>query len=308
MVPNAPSQTAEAVCLMRATEQRRPPGERILDDPYARLFLGRLSRAALASWEASGKLGDVAARLSPGLAAYVLTRHRFIDDCLGRALEADVAQLVLLGAGYDSRAYRFAAGLGGRPVFEVDFPATSRRKARILARSADTLPRVTVHRIEIDFERDSLEERLRQAGFRKGARSFFVWEGVSMYLTRAAVKATLATIRDITAPRSDLAMDFWHLLDSPDLVATAYRMSANLLSLLGEPVTFGIHPEDVGPFLDRLGYRVLDLADSADLERRYVRDGRSVVPGNYLVHAATRPGLEKSSRKTRVLRRAPAPS
>src|SRR5512144_187954 len=111
MVPNAPSQTAEAVCLMRATDQRHPPEQRILDDPYAKLFLGRLARAALLSWEASGTLGDLAERLSPGLTAYVLTRHRFIDDRLRQALKGDITQLVLLGAGYDSRAYRFAAEL-----------------------------------------------------------------------------------------------------------------------------------------------------------------------------------------------------
>jgi methyltransferase (TIGR00027 family) len=288
MVPNAPSQTAEAVCLMRATEQRRAAQERIVDDPYAKLFLGRLARAALASWDVSGKLGEFAARLSPGMAAYVLTRHRFIDDCLRRALARDVGQLVLLGAGYDSRAYRFAAALNGRPVFEVDFPATSRRKARILARRTDSLPPVDVRRIEIDFETDSLADRLREAGFRPRVRSFVVWEGVSMYLTRSAVKATLTTLHAISAPRSELAMDFWYLLDAPDLVTSAYRMSANLLSLLGEPVTFGIHPEDVGPFLARLGYRVRDLADTAELERRYVRDGRRVLPGNYLVHVETK--------------------
>ena len=161
-----------------------------------KLFLGRLARAALLSWEASGTLGNLAERLSPGLTAYVLTRHRFIDDRLRRALAGDVRQLVLLGAGYDSRAYRFAPELAGRPVFEVDFPATSRRKSRILSRRAETLPRVDVRRVEIDFEVDSLAARLREAGFRSGRRTFFVWEGVSMYLTRAAVKDTLATIRD----------------------------------------------------------------------------------------------------------------
>jgi methyltransferase (TIGR00027 family) len=304
VVPNAPSQTAEAVCLMRATEQRRAPEERILDDPYAKLFLGRLARAALASWDVSGKLGDVAARLSPGMAAYVLTRHRFIDDCLRRALAGDVGQLVLLGAGYDSRAYRFAAELEGRPVFEVDFPATSQRKARILSRRADSLPAADVRRIEIDFETDSLEARLREAGFKTRMRSFVVWEGVSMYLTRNAVKATLTTLRAITAPRSELAMDFWYLLDAPDMLTSAYRMSANLLSLLGEPVTFGIHPEDVGPFLARLGYRVRDLADAAELERRYVGDGRRVLRGNYLVHAATKQGSRVRGSKGSRLRRA----
>src|SRR4029453_15267067 len=155
---------------------RRAADERILDDPYAKLFLGRLARAALASWDASGKLGEFAARLSPGMAADVLTRPRFFDDCLQRALAAGVGQLVLLGAGYDSRAYRFAAQLKGRPVFEVDFPATSRRKARISSRPPAGLPSADVRRIEIDFETDSLTERLREAGFSRRTRAFVVWE------------------------------------------------------------------------------------------------------------------------------------
>jgi methyltransferase (TIGR00027 family) len=298
MVTSAPSQTAEAVCLMRAMEQHRAAGERIVDDPYAKLFLGRLARAALASWEASGALADVAARLSPGLAAYVLTRHRFMDDCLRRALaESSVDQLLLLGAGYDSRAYRFAPLLAGRPVFEVDFPATSRRKARIVARRADRLPSVDVRRVEIDFAHDSLQQCLREAGFRTRRRTFVVWEGVSMYLTRDAVKRTLSAIRELSGTQSQVAMDYWYLLDAPDLLTTAYRVSANLLSVLGEPVTFGIHPEDVTHFLKRLGYRVLSIADAAELERRYVRDGRRVVPGIYVVHAATAGTAQQPARR-----------
>ena len=75
--------------------------------------------------------------------------------------------------------------------------------ARSLASPEQGEPAVfVVRRVEIDFETDSLADRLRAAGFRKGARTFVVWEGVSMYLTRAAVKATLTTIRAITASRS----------------------------------------------------------------------------------------------------------
>jgi methyltransferase (TIGR00027 family) len=285
---NRPSQTAEAVCLMRATDQRRVADRRILDDPFARYFLGPMSRAALASWEASGRLGDLAERLSPGLTAWVLTRHRYIDDCLVQALEKGVEQVVLLGAGYDTRAYRFTTELRGRPVYEVDFPATSRRKARIVSKRAKEMPESNVRAVEIDFETESVRERLAEAGFREDARNFFVWEGVSMYLTREAVKATLTTLREISSPGSELAMDFWYLLDQPDLVSTAYRVSPNFLYFIGEPVTFGIHPEDVEPFLDRLGFRVHEIAGCEELERRYIRDRRRVTPGVYLVHAETR--------------------
>ena len=286
MVKGRPSQTAEVVCLLRATDQRRRPAQRILDDPYARWFLGPLASATLATWEASGRLGDLAERLSPGVTTFVLVRHRYIDDRLAHALAgATIRQVVLLGAGYDTRAWRFAQALAGRPVFEVDFPATSARKARILERHAGELPPVDVRRVEIDFQTQSLEGRLVASGFEKGRSTFFVWEGVSMYLTREAVKGTLRAIAMLGGPGTELAMDFWYLVDAPDLLSSAYRASASALSLVGEPVTFGIHPEDCGSFLERHGFRVEEIADAAALEERYVRDRRRVHPAMYLVHA-----------------------
>ena len=285
MVPNRPSQTAEAVCLMRATDQRRSPQDRILDDPFARLFLGPMMRAALASWEASGRLGDLAERLSPGLTTFVLCRHRYIDDRLVAALRGGAEQVVVLGAGYDSRAWRFAEALAGRPVFELDFPATSRRKARIVERNAKRLPAAEVRFVEIDFQEQSIGERLTQAGYRRGVKTFFVWEGVAMYLSREAVKAALRAVRELAGAESSLAGDFWYYIDEPSLLSTAYRLSTNFLHFVGEPVTFSIHPEDAGPFLERVGFGLRDLADGSELERRYVRDGRRVPPGVYVLHA-----------------------
>jgi methyltransferase (TIGR00027 family) len=273
---------------MRATDQRRKPAQRIVDDPYAALFLGPMPRAALATWEASGRFGDLAERFSPGLVTWVLCRHRYIDDCLRRALRENVGQVVLLGAGYDTRGYRLAREIGPRPVFEVDHPATSRRKARIVGRHKSELPSADVRAVEVDFQEDSLTERLREAGFRPGLRTFFVWEGVSMYLTRDAVKKTLGELRDLSAPRSEVALDLWHFPEGSDFMATAHRLSASALDLIGEPVTFGIHPEDAQPFLEGLGFRVIEIADSALLKSRYVRDRRRVYGAAYLVHACVR--------------------
>jgi methyltransferase (TIGR00027 family) len=279
------------VCLFRASDQRRKPEDRILDDPYAKIFLGPMMRAALVALEASGRVGVLAEEHSPGLTAYVLCRHRFIDDCLRDALNdtaRPIEQVVLLGAGYDTRAYRFASELRGRPVFELDFRSTSRRKAELVAEKQAELPSANVTIVEIDFLTERVEDRLGATGFKKGARTFFVWEGVSMYLTRKAVQGTLATLRGISGAGSQLVMDCWYLLDTPDVVSTAHRLSANFLHLVGEPVTFGIHPEDVDPFLDRLSYDLVDLADAAELERRYVRDGRKVYPACYVLRAQTR--------------------
>jgi methyltransferase (TIGR00027 family) len=287
-VRNEPSRTAEAVCLFRASDQRRPPEARIVDDPFARIFLGPLFRAALTALEVTGRLGELAEEYSPGLMAYVLARHRFIDDAMRSALEQGRAeQVVLLGAGYDTRAHRYADLLAGRPVFELDFPSTSRRKAQIADEKKDVLPQANLHRVEIDFLTQKIEDVLSAAGFRRGAPTFFIWEGVSMYLTRSAVKGTLTTLRTLGASGSELAMDFWYLPDDHSLLGAAHRAGANLLYLLGEPITFGIHPEDVGPFIERLGYQAIEIVEATELEARYVKDERRIYPASYLLHART---------------------
>jgi len=284
MKDDAPSRTAEVVCLARARDQSRSPDERILDDPYARSFLSAFSRAALATADATGKVGEAIEGWALGLLPYVLCRHRYIDDRLAAFL-ADPApgRVVLLGAGYDSRAWRFADALNGRTIYEVDHPATAGRKERIVARM--TLPEVDRRLIVTDFIHTPLAQALADGGVVPGERTFFVWEGVSMYLTREAIKQTFRVLREVAGPGSQLAMDFWFLVDQPDLIATAHRMSPGFLSLMGEHITFGIHPEDVGDFLRREGLRLVEVADAEALERRYVKDSRRVYPAAYLLHA-----------------------
>jgi len=283
-----PSQTAETVCLFRAADRMRPARARVVDDAYAELFLGAGSRAALAAFKATGWLGRRAERRVPGIAGFVVTRHRQIDDWLVRALDDGVKQVVILGAGYDTRAYRFAEQLRGRRVLELDFPATSERKQRIAAQHEAQLPEVDVEHVAIDFLSEKLDQKLLTAGFQPGARTFFVWEGVSMYLTREAVKSTLRALRSVAGLRSELAMDWWYLVDDPSALGTAHRTGPALLHVLGEPVTLSLHPEDAPAFLEREGYEPLELTDAATLESRYVRDGRHVYPALYLILAHTR--------------------
>lgn len=287
MQQNQPSRTAEATAFQRATEHRRPARQRIVDDPFAQHFLRPGLRAAVAAYGSSFVLKGVDDLF--GLTPFVVTRHRYIDDRLGAALRAGVEQVVVLGAGYDSRAFRFAEQLGARPVFEVDHPATQGRKERVLAALGKRIevPHVDVRRVSVDFQRQSFEKRLAKAGFDSARSTFFIWEGVSMYLTRNAVKATLATLARIAPAGSELVFDAWFLVDEPDLRATAYRLSANLLHVLGEPVTFSLHPEDAEAFLARQGFALIEIARAHDLERRYARrPRRHVHPACYLVHAA----------------------
>ena len=152
-MPVGPSRTAELVCFARAGEALRPVEKRIVDDRHAHLFLRPMAKSML-----TGRRGPMALAGSPAeLPPFVLCRPRASDARLVAALAAGVEQVVVLGAGYDTRAWRFAPVLAGRPVWEVDFPATARRKKRLARAHADELPVTNLHQVEVDFERHSFE-------------------------------------------------------------------------------------------------------------------------------------------------------
>jgi methyltransferase (TIGR00027 family) len=284
-----PSLTAEAVTIARALEHLKPEGERIVDDPWAHLFLSGPARGALAAWSRSLS-GRLLRRLGPSGTTYVPLRHRFIDDHLRTALDAGASAVVLLGAGYDTRAYRFAEQLAGRPVYEVDLASISRAKAATIAKHADEFPATNVIRVEIDFERQTLSEVLEAAGFATGERAFFTWEGVPMYLTRAAVKATLDGVHALGGSGSLLAHDMWFLVDDPGPVGTARRVVPGALSLIGEPVTFAVHPEDYAALLGRHGFRMVDCILASELQARYAPEALAVLDDSMYVLCAERTG------------------
>jgi methyltransferase (TIGR00027 family) len=291
-----PSLTAEAVTMARALEHLKPAPERVIDDPWAHLFLSSAGQRTLRAW--SGSItGRLLRQLGPTGTSYVPLRHRFIDDHLLAALQAGATQVVLLGAGYDTRAYRFAGELDGRPVFEVDLAPISRAKAATIERHRDELPAANVVRVEIDFESQSLTDVLPEAGFRVGGRTFFVWEGVPMYLTRAAVKATLDAVHQLGGRGTQIAHDMWYLVDDPGPMGTARRTAPSALSLIGEPVTFGVHPEDYEDFLRRHGFRIVDLVLATEMQARYAPDAPAALDDSMYVLVAERVTSSAGRRK-----------
>ncbi len=272
MRATSPSRTAEAVCFMRATDQRRPPERRTVDDPYAERFLSAGARLALRGVDAAGATGErLEADSRKGLLAYVLARHRYIDDALLAALGAGIRQVLILGAGYDTRAWRFADALAGSAVFEVDHPATAARKARLAA----DLP-VVARRVTVDFETQDLAGRLLDAGFAAGAPTFVAWEGVAMYLTRAAVGTTLDALHDLTGPGSTIAMDWLRDADGPGLGAALERLGPD-----SGPARLYVTPAESAALAAEHGWRVTDVADTPELEA-LLRDPRRVTRAMYV--------------------------
>ena len=205
-----PSLTASLVAAVRALYTELPPPYRVAPDPFAVDLLPRWlawpARAAGKAPAAAPMVHRIVGVASLGMATNVALRTRAIDDALREAIAGGGAQLVLLGAGLDARAARLPE-LAGARVFEVDHPSTHRYKAERFRRIGDPAGARAV-RVPIHFERDRLRDVLLDAGFDRDAPAFWIWEGVTVYLSRAALDATLADVAELSAPRSRLAVTY----------------------------------------------------------------------------------------------------
>lgn len=277
-----PSSTAQWTTLGRALELNR--SEPIVTDRYAPVFLSETSRVLWRTLSAAGPAFRQAERLELlGLATSALCRHRFIDEHLLAALP-DVQQVMVLGAGYDARAYRFATQIGARPVYEVDLPPLSRRKAAVVAGHREVFGHTSVHRVEIDFRTQALTDRLAGSGFTTGAPTFVVWEGVSPYLTRAAVDDTLAALSRVCGTGSVVAMDFWQRVGGFGVYEMRLAVERSM-RLIGEPIGFTVTPASVETLLGAHGFELIDVADGAEMTARWATGGRTCDRGLYVVAA-----------------------
>lgn len=270
--------------MARAFESQYPAGERICYDPYARYFVS-------APFMLLGRLFfGYARRRSPGVFEFLATRCRYIDEYVRACLEDGIAQLVVLGAGFDSRAYRLDPLQEGIRVFEVDHPATQAIKKKKLTGIFGSLPgHVTF--VPIDFAQQPLD-RLCASGYDERLKSLFIWEGVTYYLPPAAVDATLAFVARHSGAGSSIIFDY------VDVSALGGQLKRKELvsmrryqRLTGEGIVFGIASEQIGEFLECRGYMDIVNTDREDLRQLYftgIRSARPLADDYAIVHATVK--------------------
>lgn len=269
------SRTAGYMAFFRALESARPAQRRLFTDPFAVHFLRPALRRAV-SWSKlpPGRLvvNAYADRRLPGARTSAIARTRMIDEALIEARQAGIGQVVILGAGFDCRPYRLPE-LASAIIFEVDHPSTLAVRSEVLRRILPEIP-PNVHRVEIDFNRQSLPEVLRSAGFEPSRPAVFLWEGVSHYLTAAAVDAVLLSIAGCCAG-TRILFTYIHsgVLDGSVPFEYAARVLRDM-NRLGEPWIFGIAPEHAREFLLERG-----LCLDVDLSARAYRTRYFGAPG-----------------------------
>jgi methyltransferase (TIGR00027 family) len=281
------SKTAEYMALFRALESKRSRRTRLFADPLATHFLRpSLKRLAfLARFPGGGGLVEtIADHRIPGARTSAIARTRLIDDLLVEAIGNERCQIVILGAGFDCRAYRLPT-LKSSGVYEVDHPATLERKCRQLKERFANLP-TNVHYVPIDFNRDSLCSTLEQAGVMSSVKAVFLWEGVTNYLTDEAVDSVLRYVSGFPLS-SQVIFTYVHsgLLDGTVKFDGAKRLLTDVAEL-HEPWTFGMDPAEVNKYLQDRGLRLVVDLGASEYRKRYFGSAADDMRGYEFYHVA----------------------
>jgi len=272
-----PSHTARGAAAYRAIHQTLEGGM-IFSDPFAAKILDDETRARLDETAADPSLRPW--RL------FIAARSRFSEDTLAACVARGVRQIVVLGAGLDTFSLRNPHAGQGVRVFEVDYPATQGwKRERLKQAGLATPPSLTF--APVDFERQSLADGLKAAGFYADRPAFFQWLGVVMYLSRDAVSVTLDFIAGV--PESEVVFDYAEPFENyraerrENVMALAARAGS-----LGEPWLSLFDPVELSQMLRNKGFGVVEDLGLAELTERFygaLKQGIVIGPGGHVLRA-----------------------
>jgi methyltransferase (TIGR00027 family) len=264
------SRTAQHVTLVRALESTARARPALFQDQFASALLPWSLRLVvqLSRVQVLRNLLEryVDARL-PGVRAWVALRTRYIDERVHEALAAGIRQVVLMGAGYDCRAYRMQV-LKDVAVFEVDRRDTQIDKRRRLTQAAVRVPQ-GLRYVVADFQTDQLATLLQSAGFDRSASSLFICEGVFVYLDAATVERMLQFVGSC-AQNSRLVFTYGSRAAVRDEVTADGVKLRSFVRRIGEPWQFGIDRSELGAYLARFNLALEQDVDVAACQRLYL--------------------------------------
>jgi methyltransferase (TIGR00027 family) len=270
MNTNEASATAHMTALCRAIESQKPPQTRLCEDQYAAYFaepeFSKRTRTRLSTFLYVRILEWVL----PGFYAYFAVRTRHIDEFLQTCLKQTYQQVVILGAGYDSRAYRMPQFTDQIRVFEVDHPATQQHKTTKLTELFGAVPDHVAY-IPLDFHSQTFGQQLRKYGYDEALSTVFLCEGLTYYLTDEAIDNILAFVTTHSGPKSAVLFDY----TSPDVVTGQSSLKEaktwkKVAAKRGEPLRFGLRSDTLDAFLTQKGFGQFINVTSDILKQQYL--------------------------------------
>jgi methyltransferase (TIGR00027 family) len=261
------SRTAELTCISRAFSVMEKRKYYKSDDSIAPLLLPTWFRNTIRLPFARTIFTRVVA--PKGIYEYVISRTKYIDSVFNQAILQNFNQILIFGAGFDSRAIRFQNKIGQIKIFELDVIVTQQSKIKQYQRRKLMIPENLTF-IPIHFDKDSLSNKLDESGFQKDLKSLFILEGLIMYLQPESVDFTFRTIQDYSGQGSWIVFDTVHdsVIKQVGKHYGEYGI-VETVSKAGERWTFGLNEEQMIQFLKIYGMELKDQKNSRDLEIDY---------------------------------------
>ncbi len=250
---------------MRAAHILLDAPPHILDDKAALLLLGDTAARQIMDREQVYRTAHASA-----LRAHVLLRSRFAEDRLAEAVARGTAQYVILGAGFDTFAWRQPAWAKALDIYEVDQPATQGMKKSQLSKMGMATPANT-HFVSIDFEHESLRDGLNRNAVSLTSRTFFSWLGVTMYLKEEAVDEVFKSISEFPAG-SEIVFTFTQPPESlPGDEISFHSSLAEAVAGVGEPFVSFFTIKAMEEKLRNSGFKEIGFLSPEEAEERYLQ-------------------------------------
>lgn len=266
MEEGSASGTAEMVCFFRALDLQWDKEKSLIKDEFAQLFLSEKMQQRLPGYADRAKR-DRYRRLMMYLFDWIILRHAAIDNLVRE--NGPEMPVVLLGAGYDSRALRLKNFLK-HGISEVDFPATAEQKKKILAQAKIDTAHITFH--SADLMQKSLAEILETLGL-KGKQALIVWEGVTMYVSKAVIEQTIRTCATLLAPGSILVADYYNEKGKSALSTETIKQKTEAFAktFKSEPILFSSDPDGIRSLALAQGAKTVSSLTGSDIAAQFGR-------------------------------------
>jgi methyltransferase (TIGR00027 family) len=259
-IEKKPSETAMIAAFARAVAAKEDKVQIKGPDYLAELFL---------TDEGKKPLSDIVSRkwaiqnlITPPLYGYFICRTSYIDSIYAKALSDNFSQIVFLGAGYDSRAYRFKNVNSNIRIFEMDAASTQNRKIGVLKNANIDIPE-QVSFISINFKDENFATALIKSGFDKSSKTLFIWEGVTYYLHEEAIRNTLELINTLAPLGSITCFDY---------------MTAKVDTVFqSEPFLFWIKPSELPEFMSNFGFDIIEHINPDEMGKKFLTLGNGVL-------------------------------
>ena len=280
MKKDTPSRTAQYMALFRAIESSRSKLVRLFYDTYAINFLDTRLKIVvkISSIPLIGEITyKIIEREAPGAFSSGVARTKYIDDLLEKTIKDGVKQVIILGAGFDTRSLRLKF-LKNIPIIEIDHPNTSQFKIKIINKSIGQIP-LNVKYYQIDFNQESLIDLAKRNNLDLDIPTTFIWEGVTNYLQQEAIDKTFEFVRNFSN-KSYIIFTYINklVLDDPGSFSNTDKYHS-ILEENEEKWTFGFKPEELPAYLNKYDLTIIEDLGAVEYRQKYMPERENLLKG-----------------------------